>query len=123
MANGNGSSWTGLGSGMGGGTYPSYVSVSALAVSGIDLYVGGGFTTAGGSAANYIAKWKREQLVGVRFGAERLCVCAGGVGQQRVCGGLLHDGGRQRGHQHCPMEWEQLVGARFGDERQRWVER
>ena len=32
-------------------------SVSALAVSGSDLYAGGYFTTAGGSAANYIAKW------------------------------------------------------------------
>src|SRR5206468_33652 len=31
--------------------------VNALAVSGTDLYAGGGFTTAGGSAANYIAKW------------------------------------------------------------------
>ena len=32
-------------------------SVYALAVSGTDLYAGGCFTTAGGSAANYIAKW------------------------------------------------------------------
>ena len=29
----------------------------ALAVSGSNLYAGGYFTTAGGSAANYIAKW------------------------------------------------------------------
>src|ERR1039458_9389763 len=39
---------------MGGVTYPS---VDALAVSGSDLYAGGYFTTAGGSPANYIAKW------------------------------------------------------------------
>jgi len=54
IAKWNGSSWSALGSGMGGGSYPS---VSALAVSGSDLYAGGYFTTAGGSPANYIAKW------------------------------------------------------------------
>jgi hypothetical protein len=32
-------------------------SVLALAVFGITLYAGGGFTTAGGNAANNIAKW------------------------------------------------------------------
>ena len=32
-------------------------SVYALAVSGSTLYAGGYFTTAGGSAANYIAQW------------------------------------------------------------------
>jgi hypothetical protein len=32
-------------------------NVAALAVSGSDLYVGGYFTTAGGIAANYMAKW------------------------------------------------------------------
>jgi hypothetical protein len=31
--------------------------VWALAVSGTNLYVGGGFTTAGEVTANYIAKW------------------------------------------------------------------
>ncbi len=32
-------------------------AVDALAVSGSTLYAGGSFTTAGGSAANYIAQW------------------------------------------------------------------
>ncbi len=54
IAKWNGSSWTALGSGMGGsGFFGPYVS--ALAVSGSDLYAGGEFTTAGGSPANYIA--------------------------------------------------------------------
>jgi hypothetical protein len=50
VAKWNGSSWSALGSGLGG-------TVSALAMSGSDLYVGGTFTTAGGSAANNVAKW------------------------------------------------------------------
>jgi trimeric autotransporter adhesin len=39
---------------MGGGDYSV---VTALAVSGNDLYAAGTFTTAGGNAANNIAKW------------------------------------------------------------------
>src|SRR2546422_1350956 len=47
---------------MGGGyvdQFNSYLRpyVSALAVSGSGVYAGGAFTTAGGSAANSIAKW------------------------------------------------------------------
>ena len=42
--------WSALGSGVGG-------NVLAIAVSGSDFYVGGEFTSAGGSSANYIAKW------------------------------------------------------------------
>ncbi|MGH7970073.1 MAG: hypothetical protein ACREIC_15230, partial [Limisphaerales bacterium] len=52
VAKWDGSSWAALGSGVG-GTFPY---VTALAVSGTDLYVGGRFATAGG-ATNYIAKW------------------------------------------------------------------
>src|SRR5436309_3452443 len=42
--------WTTVGSGV-------KNTVHALAVSGSDVYAGGEFTTAGGSAANCIAKW------------------------------------------------------------------
>jgi hypothetical protein len=54
IAKWNGTSWSPLGSGIAGTTYPY---VYALAVSGSNLYVGGAFTTAGGTSANYIAKW------------------------------------------------------------------
>jgi hypothetical protein len=58
IAKWNGSTWSALGSGMSGGT-PTYVG--ALTVfddgSGSALYAGGNFTSAGGVAANYIARW------------------------------------------------------------------
>jgi hypothetical protein len=50
VAQWNGLSWTGLGSGVND-------TVTALAYSGTNLYVGGYFTTAGGVDANYVAMW------------------------------------------------------------------
>ena len=52
----NGSSWFALGSGISGGD-GSFPAVSALAVSGTNLFAGGDFTNAGGVAATSIAKW------------------------------------------------------------------
>jgi hypothetical protein len=57
IAKWDGSSWSALGSGASGLSQYPYPSVFALKVSGSDLYVGGYFTNAGGSAANCIAKW------------------------------------------------------------------
>jgi hypothetical protein len=55
IAKWNGSSWSTLGSGL--SSPPEiWVSVSALAVSGSDLYVGGAFTTAGGKVSANIAR-------------------------------------------------------------------
>ena len=68
---------------------------NALAVSGSDLYAGGGFTTAGGSAANYIAKWDGSSWSALGSGMNGAVSCAGGVGQRPVCGGRFHDGGRE----------------------------
>ena len=56
IARWNGTNWSALGSGLTGGV-ANPAAVFALAVSGSDLYAGGAFTMAGGSAANYIAKW------------------------------------------------------------------
>lgn len=56
IAKWDGSSWSALGSGMGGsGSAPAYVT--ALAVLGNDLYAGGWFTTAGGITVRCVAKW------------------------------------------------------------------
>ncbi len=56
IAKWNGSSWSALGLGMG-SSPPDYTAyLSALAVSGSDLYAGGAFTTAGGKVSAYVAK-------------------------------------------------------------------
>jgi hypothetical protein len=59
IAQWNGSSWSALDSGlMGPDDYPFYGgAVSALVVSGSNVYAGGTFTTAGGIPATNIAKW------------------------------------------------------------------
>jgi len=52
--------WAPLGSGAANGVSGS---VSALAVSGSDLYVGGNFGSAGGQASSHIALYRRNDLV------------------------------------------------------------
>src|SRR5262249_38054725 len=53
----NGASWSALGSGMTNNFFSGDARVLALAVIGSNLYAGGAFATAGGVAANKIAKW------------------------------------------------------------------
>jgi trimeric autotransporter adhesin len=60
LARWDGSTWTALGSGIGGyGSASSdyHALAKALAISGSNLYVGGGFTTVGGIGARSFAKW------------------------------------------------------------------
>src|SRR5579862_3724375 len=57
IAQWNGTSWSALGSGMGGFNLAGTTNVDALAVSGSTLYAGGIFTTAGGAPVNNIAQW------------------------------------------------------------------
>src|SRR5207247_3919443 len=82
----NGNNWTALGSGMGGGS-PNGTYVSAVAVSGSDVYVGGYFTTAGGSAANNIAKWNGSSWTALGAGLN------GSVWALAVSGSDLYAGG------------------------------
>jgi hypothetical protein len=86
IAKWNGSSWSALGSGIGGGG-PYGPVVSALAVSGSDLYAGGDFTTAGGSPATNIAKWNGSSWSALGSGMD------GSVSALAVSGSDLYVGG------------------------------
>ena len=55
IAKWNGTTWSALGSGI--GSAGTGTVVDAVAVSGTDVYVGGGFTIVGGITVNGIAKW------------------------------------------------------------------
>ena len=84
VAKWDGSSWSALGSGMSG---PSYPYVHALAVSGNTLYAGGSFTTAGGTAANSIAQWNGSSWSALGSGMN------GQVFALAVSGNTLYAGG------------------------------
>jgi hypothetical protein len=77
IAQWNGSSWSALGSGMGGDD----PIVSALAVSGSTLFAGGQFTNAGGVAATNIAQWNGSSWSalgsGMNIDVEALAVSGG----------------------------------------------
>ena len=75
VAKWNGSSWSALGNGV---NKLTRAAVNALAVSGTDLYVGGGFTEVCGNAdctsdnvtVNHIAKWNGSAWSGLRDGVD-----------------------------------------------------
>src|SRR2546422_1400863 len=62
-------------------------AVSALAVSGSDLYAGGYLTTAGGSAANYIAKWDGSSWSALGSGMNDRVVALAVSGSNLYAGG------------------------------------
>ena len=90
IAKWNGSVWSNLGSGLGSGIGGNSPAVYALAVSGSDLYAGGIFATAGGDAANCIAKWNGStwSALGAGMGSAYPYVWA-----LAVSGGDLYAGG------------------------------
>src|SRR6185503_4451417 len=85
IAKWNGSSWSALGLGI--GANDGFAGVSALAVSGTNLYAGGYFTTAGSVFANCIAKWNGSSWSALGSGMN------GRVGALEVSGSDLYAGG------------------------------
>jgi hypothetical protein len=83
----DGSAWSSLGSGL--SSDWEYTDVSALAVSGSDLYVGGNFTSTGGNAANHIAKWNGTAWTALGSGIDLY----GRVSALAVSGNDLYVGG------------------------------
>jgi Putative binding domain, N-terminal len=57
VAKWNGSFWSSMGSGMVYVEYPESTTVYTLLWDGANLYAGGHFTAAGGTSANYVARW------------------------------------------------------------------
>jgi uncharacterized repeat protein (TIGR03803 family) len=78
--------WTAVGSGMND-------SVLALAVSGTNLYAGGQFTTVGGVAANYIAKWDGNRWLALGSGMISIVYALAVSGSNLYAGGLFQTAG------------------------------
>ena len=93
----------------------------ALAVSGNTLYAGGDFTTAGGTAANYIAQWNGSSWSALGSGMDDAltwrCAALAVSGSTLYAGGDFTTAGGTHGQLHRAMEREQLVAAGLGDER------
>jgi hypothetical protein len=67
--------------------------VYALAVSGSHLYVGGNFTTGGGSPANYIAQWDGSSWTALGSGANNQVVALAVSGSDLYAGGYFGTAG------------------------------
>src|SRR6202040_3847677 len=88
VAEWDGSAWSALGSGLNPGG-----SVEALAVSGSDLYVGGGFGTAGGLSAKSIAKWDGSAWSGLGSGVNNTVSALAVSGTNLYVGGSFSSAG------------------------------
>src|SRR5439155_23263135 len=86
IAQWNGGTWSSLGLGM-----DHYVL--ALAVAGSGLYAGGGFTHAGGRAANYIAKWNGSSWSALGSGMNNLVYALAVSGSDLYAGGVFTTAG------------------------------
>ncbi len=91
VAKWDGTNFSALGNGVDDPNYPPIVS--ALTVSGTDLYVGGAFTLAGGVTVNHVAKWDGANWSALGGGLERFFGDVP-VSALTVSGGKLVVGGR-----------------------------
>ncbi|MEI6567352.1 MAG: hypothetical protein WCR20_11790, partial [Verrucomicrobiota bacterium] len=115
LAKWNGSTWSGLGSGMNSGVY-------ALAVdaSGSKLYAGGGFTQAGGVSAGYAAQWDLATSTWSSIGSIGNTVYALAVsGTDLYLGGFFMTAGG--GAANRLAKWDGTTWSSLGTGVNRWV--
>jgi hypothetical protein len=86
IAKWDGTTWSALGSGASNGVNDF---VDAIAVSGSDVYVGGRFTTAGGTANRHVAKWNGMSWSGFNGGVHQTL---GGTNYGWVYAAAVRDG-------------------------------
>ena len=112
IARWNGTSFSALGSGLGGSGGLNQIEGDALAVfddgSGPALYVAGNFTQAGGASASYLARWNGSAWSSVGGGTDNwvhsLCVYDSGSGANLYAGGYFgHAGGQAV---NCIARWD-----------------
>ena len=124
IAKWNGTRWSALGSGIDGGPF---TNVSALAVfddgSGPALYTGGDFTTAGGVAADYIAKWDGSTWSplgsGMNNGIFALTVFDDGRGPTLCAGGYFFTAGGNAAYNIAT--WDGTNWSPLGSGMNHWV--
>ena len=99
----DGTSWSALGSGM--------VTLGhCVRGERHNVYVGGAFTTAGGTPANRIAKWNGTCWSSLGSGMNDVVSALAASGTNLYAGGLFTDGGRNACSSYCDVE-RHLVGA------------
>jgi len=121
IAKWDGTTWFALGTGIGGGYYP-HVSALAVDASG-DVYAGGDFATAGGTSANFIAKWDGTVWSALGSGMAGGGGSSTGVSALAVdslgnvyAGGYFTTAGGMAAKGAAIMERLGMVGTRDGDE-------
>jgi hypothetical protein len=88
IAKWNGTNWSALGSGLGGGD-----GVSTIAASGSEVYAGGRFRTVGGTAANYVAKWNGSSWSALGSGLNERALALAISGANVYAGGMFTNAG------------------------------
>src|SRR5439155_16046475 len=107
-------SWSALGSGM--SANEGAPLVSALAVSGSDVYAGGTFTTAGGSAANNIGKWDASSwsALGSGMGMNDQVLALAVSGSDVYAGGLFTTAGGSAANNIAKWDGSSWTGVGSG---------